>query len=243
MDEYLYHHFYNVEQKHWWFIARQNILLHVLDCKLPSSKKQRLLDVGCGTGAILALLSSRHIVYGIDASPQAVEFCRSRGLTNLVTGSLGSYPKSDPFDVITLLDVIEHVDDDISVLRQAHHLLSEHGHILVTVPAFPFLWTGHDEVNHHKRRYTKSSLVTAVTSAGFEIRYLTFFNTLLFPVAVVKRMAAKILHTKGGSDLEMPSKPVNSLLRATFELETHLVPRLTLPFGLSLLCLARTTPS
>lgn len=239
MEETLYPHFYKVEKEHWWFVARQRIILNFLRLHLPLSKETRVLDVGCGTGAILDAFSRRYTAFGQDVAPQAIDFCRKRGLTNLFLGKLGSYPQDERFDLITLLDVVEHVEDDLGMLNEAHGLLRGNGYALVTVPAFPALWGPHDIATHHKRRYTKSTLRGVLASAGFQVQYLTYFNTLLFPVALVKRFLARFLGSSEMSDLEIPSRPLNTLLRKTFEIESGIVPRLSLPFGLSLLCLAK----
>jgi 2-polyprenyl-3-methyl-5-hydroxy-6-metoxy-1,4-benzoquinol methylase len=238
MRDYLYPHLFKIEKEHWWFAARQQILLNYLMFHIKSPQKLRLLDVGCGTGALLELLSTRFDAAGIDTSPGAIEFCHKRGLTNTSVGDLASYPGSATFDIITLLDVIEHIEDDVEVLRQASRLLRNDGHVLITVPAFPFLWSVHDEVTHHKRRYVRSTLLRAVTSAGLRVQHLTFFNTLLFPVACVRRVLARLSASETADDLEMPAGPVNTILRRIFELEKQLVPRTHLPVGLSLLCLA-----
>jgi len=239
MEEHVYPHMYRIENDHWWFAARQRILLQYIDSRISTSPETRILDVGCGTGAILEKFSKRFSTYGTDSSQQAIDFCRQRGLTNLFRGSLASYPKSQPFDIITMLDVVEHVDDDGALLRDAHALLKPGGHLLIAVPAFPSLWSAHDVVLHHKRRYTKRALQLIVESVGFEIEHLTFFNTLLFPVAVGKRWLAHLTGATNANDLEIPNRAINRLLKTVFELETDLVSKATLPFGLSLLCLAK----
>jgi len=243
MEEHLYSLQYNVEKKHWWYTARQKILLAYLTHRVPSSKEVRLLDVGCGTGALLEAFASRYTAYGLDSSRRAVEFCRERGLTNVREGSLESYPKDTTFDIITLLDVVEHVDDDLQLLRNAHRVLRTEGAILITVPAFPALWSHHDVVLHHKRRYTKSTLEKVVTEAGFRIEHLTFFNTLLFPVAVIIRYVAKLTGSTEATDLEMPPPIANRFLHAIFAFERRIVPKISLPFGLSLLCWGHKTAS
>jgi SAM-dependent methyltransferase len=238
VEEYLYRHFFRVENDHWWFAARQVILTRYLERRVPPSPAVRLLDVGCGTGAILARLSALYDVHGSDESPHAIEHCRKRGLTKLFTGPLEAYPPSAPFDIVTLLDVIEHADDDVGLLREAGARLGPGGHVLVTVPAYPSLWSVHDVVTHHKRRYTRASLVRAVTAAGFAVRDMNYFNTLLFPLALAARLSAQILNKQEAGDFAIPPGPVNSALKSVFEAEQHLVPTVTLPFGLSLLCWA-----
>ncbi len=241
MEEHVYPHMYRVEKEHWWFVARLKILLRFLSVRLHASSQTRILDVGCGTGAILEEFSRRYEAFGIDSSPQAVEFCRRRGLSNVSTGLLADFPSDRRFDLITMLDVVEHVDDDTGLLREARRRLTAAGHILIAVPAFPWLWSRHDDVLQHKRRYTRTSLGRVVTAAGFTIERMTYFNTLLFPLAVFRRFMAKVFNLPEMGDLEIPSRFTNSVLRRVFELEAGMLPSVSFPFGLSVLCLARST--
>ncbi len=238
MEEQVYPHLYKIEKEHWWYSARLDILMHFLETHLDLSKRIRSLDVGCGTGAAMEMFSRRFEAYGLDTSPQAIEFCRRRGLSNLFLGELAGYPADERFDLITFLDVLEHVEDDRGALRTAHRLLNDGGKLLLTVPAFPSLWSPLDVMLHHKRRYTPSLLKDVVASAGFSIRHLTYFNTLLFPVALVRRMAARVTHTETMGDLEIPGRAMNTILKKIFELEKPLIPKISFPFGLSLLCWA-----
>jgi SAM-dependent methyltransferase len=239
MDERLYEQFYATETTHWWFVARCEILLAYLAVRVPPHPGTQLLDVGCGTGAILVSLSERYAAAGIDASPQAVAFCRKRGIPSVSVGNLSDTAAGVQYDVITLLDVVEHIDDDLGVLRDAYVRVRDNGGILITVPAFPSLWSVHDELNHHKRRYTRSGLTQVVSSAGFDVMDITYFNTLLFPVALLRRSAAKLAHAQAADDLVVPSPMVNELLRKVFSIERYLLPHMRLPFGLSLLCWAK----
>ncbi len=243
MEDHLYQQFYEIENTHWWFTARRKILITYLLHRVDTSHRLRLLDVGCGTGAILVEASRYFDAYGTDASPRAIEFCRKRGLSHLFTGSLDALPGTDRFDVITLLDVIEHMDDDRGALRQAAGRLNKGGAILVTVPAYPWLWSSHDEVNQHRRRYTRTTLASAVRAAGFRIHHLTYFNTLLFPLAVLRRLFAKATGKQEADDFRVPGRPVNTALAGIFSVEQYVIPRATLPFGLSILCWATTEPA
>lgn len=243
MDDHVYPLMYRIEKEHWWFAARQHILERYIASRIATPPKARVLDVGCGTGAILEMLSGTFQAYGTDLSPHAIEFCRQRGLQRLFLGTLSGYPRADPFGLVTLFDVLEHVEDDRSLLGDIYNLLEENGDLLISVPAFPSLWTKHDEILHHKRRYTKSSLRSVVNAAGFDIRHLTFFNTFLFPVALVRRGIARAFGAENVNDLEIPSSPVNTILRRVFSLEAGLLPHVSLPVGLSLLCWAKAKRS
>ena len=241
MEEHLYQQFYEIENAHWWFVARREILLAYLRHRVDTSRHWTLLDVGCGTGAILADASRYFDASGMDASPRAIEFCRKRGLSKLFVGNLDEYPGKEKFDIITLFDVVEHIDDDVEVLAQARSRLNDNGHVLITVPAYQWLWSSHDVVNHHKRRYTRTQLGPVMTKAGFHIDHLTYFNTLLFPIALFRRVFARAANKQQADDFLIPAGPVNATLCGIFRLEQYIVPHISLPWGLSVLCWATKT--
>ncbi len=239
MESHVYPQMYRVEKEHWWFVSRNAILLNFIAQRLALTPASRVLDVGCGTGAMLEQFSQRYHAFGLDFSQQAIDFCRQRGLTNLYVGSLDAFPANHTFDLITMFDVVEHVEDHEGLLKEAYQRLNRGGHILIAVPAYQWLWSKHDEVLHHKRRYTRSTLRDVVERAGFRVKRLTHFNTLLFPVAVMRRVIGRITGSNTADDLEVPSPAVNGILGGVFRLEKPLVSSVTLPFGLSLLCLAQ----
>jgi 2-polyprenyl-3-methyl-5-hydroxy-6-metoxy-1,4-benzoquinol methylase len=239
MEDQLYKKFFEVETTHWWFTARQSVVSDVVRRNVPLSPESRVLDVGCGTGAILAMFQKQCEAYGTDMSPLAIDFCHKRGLANAFCCTLESFPRRDlRFDLITLLDVIEHIDDDKGVLKQAYELIKPEGTILVTVPAYQFLWSSHDDLNHHKRRYVKPQLRRILEEAGFTIRKISYYNTLLFPTALVSRGAERFFKPKTDTTLDIPPGPVNTILREIFGIERFLLRATALPFGLSILALA-----
>jgi SAM-dependent methyltransferase len=239
MEERAYPRMYRVEKEHWWFAARLGIFLHYLDRRVHATPQTRVLDVGCGTGAVLEEFSRRYQAFGIDPSEQAIEFCRQRGLTNVWAGLLNDFQHDKPYDLITMFDVVEHVPDDIGLLKEARRRLVPGGQLMIAVPAYMWLWSHHDVGLHHQRRYSRGTLAPVVTGAGFTIEHLTYFNTLLLPAAVGRRIVQQITGGETMDDLELPSPGVNKVLRTIFELETPVLPSYSLPFGLSLLCLAR----
>jgi len=145
----------------------------------------------------------------------------------------------DSFDLVAMLDVLEHVDDDIGSLKAVAERLARGGRLLLTVPAYGFLWSRHDELHHHKRRYRKGDLLGVARAAGLQPEYVSYFNTLLFPLIAAKRLAGRILRESGKADDEMPPAGLNRLLGAVFAIERHLLGRVTLPFGVSLVMVAR----
>lgn len=239
MEDLIYPVFYNIEKEHWWFSARKTILMDFMTKRLPPSPTMKLLDVGCGTGALLEEFTKRFDAHGIDPSQAAVEFCRKRGLMTVKVGMLKQHPVAEKVDIMTLLDVVEHIEDDGQLLLDAYQRITSDGYILITVPAYQWMWSNHDVVLHHKRRYSRESLRVLVKDAGFDIIHLTHFNTILFPLAVVKRLLTRFLHLRERDEYKVPPKLINTLMRSIFALERLVVPGFSIPFGLSLLCLAK----
>lgn len=226
--------------RHWWFVARREILLDIIETRLHLPAGSKVLDVGCGVGGMLVSLSDRYEAYGTDTSTLAIEFCRKRGLKNVFECDLKGLPLPNlEFDLIMLLDVIEHVDDDLGLLREAFGRLKKGGIVLVTVPAYQFLWTRHDDLNHHKRRYVGRRLGRVLVESGFLVDRMSYFNTLLFPLALVTRLLHKVLGSGNESELSIPPSPLNNILKSIFSLERPLLRRLSFWFGLSILAIAR----
>jgi len=180
-------------------------------------------------------------VYGMDMSDDAINFSKQVFNGKVEKGSLPDHIPYDDgfFDLITALDVIEHVDRDIDSLKAMHSLLVPGGKVVITVPAYMFLWSSFDEMNEHKRRYTRKELETKLVQAGFTVEKLTYYNTLLFPIVFVVRILNNILKRDGASDIEMPSRPVNFVLEKIFGIEKYLLRFVSLPFGVSVLAVVR----
>ena len=240
MEATFYQTVYEIEKVHWWCVARQRIVEDVIQRRLRLPPGARVLDVGCGSGAVLEALSERFEAYGTDTSPLAIDLSRRRGLTNAFCCTLATFPLAAlRFDLTTMLDVIEHVDDDLGVLREAYHYLKPGGWALVTVPAYQFLWGPHDLVNHHKRRYTRAGLRRVMQAAGFELRLLSYFNSILFPAALATFVGEKLAGIGGDPRPRVPAPALNAALTAVFSLEKYLLRGFSLPYGLSLIALAR----
>ncbi|HEX7294914.1 MAG TPA: class I SAM-dependent methyltransferase, partial [Pyrinomonadaceae bacterium] len=167
------HHYrivYEVEETHWWYVGRRLIIESLVEriCSSIKSSTPRILDVGCGTGANLQMLAKHRNAEGVDVSQQAVAFCHHRGLDCVKLGAIEQLPyENESFDLVTALDVIEHLDDDVAGLGEIRRVLRPGGYVLVFVPAFMFLWGVQDDVSNHRRRYTLHGLLTALKEAGF----------------------------------------------------------------------------
>lgn len=242
MDRAFYGEYYEIEGRHWWFVGRRAVLLRVLRDCLPQAEHVRILDVGCGTGTMLGYLSEFGQVQGVDASESAIAFCRERGLENVRHVPDGALPFPDrSFELVTAFDVIEHIEDDGAALRDLRRLIAPGGALMLSVPAYSFLWGRQDEISHHKRRYTAPDLQARLTAAGFTVERLTYFNTLLFPPIAAVRLLARLRGSDGQlrSDFTMnaPGR-LNTALGRLFAVEARLLGRTRLPFGVSILAFA-----
>src|ERR1044072_3405329 len=191
MMEHTYPILFRVEQSHWWHIGRRRILAGFVEdiCRRVTDRRPRILDVGCGTGANLLMLSKYGDAEGVDISEDALAFCRERGLDKVKLGAGEELPYDDgTFDLVTALDVVEHMDDDLAGLKEMRRVLRPGGRVLLFVPTFMFLWGVQDEVSNHRRRYRLNELRQVVTAAGFEVERTTYANiTFFLPVLLVRK--------------------------------------------------------
>lgn len=240
MEAELYRQMRDLEDRHWWFVGRRAIVASLLrGSDLPEGA--RMLDLGCGTGGNLAMLSEFGQVVGAELDEHAAQLAQERGLAPVVRGKLphGLPLDAGVFHCVTLLDVLEHIDDDRATLETVNGLLAPAGQLLITVPAFPFLWGAHDVAHHHQRRYRAKGLRQLLETTGYEITTLSYCNTWLFPVAAVVRLLRRCFPSgSAGTELSLPPAPANTLLAALFASERHLL-RIGLPFGVSLVVLAK----
>lgn len=242
MDASLYHKFYEVEDRHWWFAGRRAIVAGELARRLaPGAGERRILDVGCGTGGMLPILAPYGRVSGIDMEPLALDYCRKRGFDDVALQQ--GYAPAQPFDIITLFDVLEHVPDEAGFLRLLSGWLKPGGLLVVTVPAFQWLWSRHDDLNHHQRRYRRSQLIGALTGNGFRVERASYFNFLLFPVVAVTRLFEGQPRPGASEDEEVLKHltigGLNGPLTSLFAAERHLLGVGDLPWGVSLMAVAR----
>ncbi|HEU5237113.1 MAG TPA: methyltransferase domain-containing protein [Pyrinomonadaceae bacterium] len=242
MMQHTYPILYAVEESHWWYIGRRSIIRSFVKqiCDRVTDRRARILDVGCGTGANLVLLSEFGDAQGVDVSPDALAFCRERGLENVRLGAAEALPYGDDeFDLVTAFDVVEHMDDDVAGLREMRRVLRPGGRLLLFVPTFMFLWGVQDEVSNHRRRYRLAELRRAVTASGFEVERTTHANiTFFLPVLVVRKlMRLTGIRTETENSINIPA--LNRLFGMILGAERHWLRYMNLPFGVSGLCVAR----
>jgi SAM-dependent methyltransferase len=245
MHKEFYAEYYQIEDKHWWFVGRREIFLRLLQKYLPpprDGRPRQILDVGCGTGTMLGYLSRFGQAQGIDTDAGAVAFCHERGVS--AVRQVGDLPlpfADGTFDLITALDVIEHIEDDRAMLRELYRITRPGGLFLFSVPAYQFLWGPQDEISHHKRRYVAAQIRARMLDAGFRMRRLSYINTFLFPAIAGVRVLRP--YRPGSADLKSDFTmtkpgPANSLLGRVFALEAPVVERVNLPFGVSIVGIA-----
>lgn len=226
------------DQRHWWFRGRLAVLEAVLRRHLPA-RPVRLLEFGCGSGNVLGRLQEFGEAVGMEPDPRLRAAARAAGLDVRAGALPGDLAVPDGWaDVVLLLDVLEHLTDDAAALGTARRAVRNGGLLVLTVPAYRWLWSGHDVTLGHLRRYTARELRRLLVATGFGVERVSCFNTLLFPPLLAVR-AWKRFRRDWRHDLRRPPAPLNAALARVFALERHLVPRLALPFGSSLLAVAR----
>src|SRR3984893_2230285 len=215
MQQHTYSIMYDVEGTHWWFAGRRRIIAGFLEriCTELEKEQPHILDVGCGTGANLELLARFGDAEGVDVSPGALDFCRQRGLKSVRQGEAESLPFPDAsFDLVTGLDVVEHLDDDVAGLKEMWRVLRPGGRALLFVPAFRFLWGVQDDISHHRRRYTRSELKRTAEQAGLTIDRATYANITFFAPILLGRMLMRVTGFRPASENNLTLGAVNGLL-------------------------------
>ena len=229
---------HRLEEDHWWYRGRRRVLNNVID-QLDLPPDASILDAGCGSGRNMVDLAARGTVTGIELAPASVAAARARGVGEVVEGSVEDLPfAADSFDFAVCLDVIEHLEQDDPTLLALRRVVRPGGQLLITVPAYRWLWSSHDDVNHHHRRYTRTSLVAAASRAGWEVTRTTHFNSLLLPVAIVYRWLERLTRRPGPPHSDLDRTPVwlNRILEQPLNAEARLIERgARIPVGLSLL--------
>jgi len=229
------------EDQYWWFLARRELILELLEGLPGGAERERtILDIGCGTGANAAAFQRFGQVVGLDLSPLALDCSRRRGLRTLVQGGAEAIPIADrSAEVVVATDVIEHLDDDLAALREFHRVLKPGGRALVTVPAYEFLWSEHDDAMMHRRRYTRGLLRRRAETAGFEVERITHHTSLLFPLALGRLLKRKPRSRPPESLVTPVPRTLHHALLAIQRLERRLLRRLDFAWGLSLAAILR----
>ncbi|WP_294171322.1 class I SAM-dependent methyltransferase [uncultured Sphingomonas sp.] len=239
MERVVYDRMAELDQRHWWYRARREVLAALIRRRALPPPGARMLEVGCGTGHNLAMLAEFGTVEAIEVDPAAravAEQRLGRAVGSAPLPALDGVP-SHAFDLIGSFDVIEHIQDDDAALVSVARCLKPGGRFIMTVPAHGWMWSAHDVVNHHKRRYSKAGLERLVDASPLKLEALGYFNSLLFPLAVGARVAGK-LTGKQDSDDKLPPAPLNRALEIVFAHEARLIGRVPLPPGLSLFAVA-----
>jgi SAM-dependent methyltransferase len=233
---------HRAEDRHWWYQGRRRVLERAI-ARLGLPPRARILDAGCGSGRNMVELAHHGVVTGVELSGTSVQLARERGAGEVLEGSVMDMPFDDAsFDLCLSLDVIEHLEDDLGALRELRRVTAPGGALLVTVPAYQWLWSGHDEINHHHRRYNRRTLLAAAEGAGWRVESSAHFNSLLLPVAILLRAMERFRPstTKSSLDLWVPPAPLNWALRQPLNLEAAVIGRGgSIPAGLSLLAVFR----
>jgi SAM-dependent methyltransferase len=231
------------EAHHWWFSGRRAVLASVI-ARLALPDEAQILEIGCGTGGNLRMLSAFGQVSALESSEtaRAIAIEKTAGRFDIRPGCC---PHDIPFarqsfDLVCLFDVLEHIEEHVASLQAVANLLAADGRAIVTVPAYRWLWSAHDEFLHHKRRYSAAELRATISAADLRIEKLSYFNTLLFPLAAAMRITDRLLNRNTAGGTAIPARPVNALFHTLFSAERFLVGRVPLPFGVSLLAVLRS---
>jgi SAM-dependent methyltransferase len=240
MERAVFDRMIELDQHHWWFLARRRILKALIRRVVKPPKKARILEVGCGTGHNLAMLKKFGTVEASELDPSARALSTKRLGREVKEATLPdlSMFERNAYDLVALLDVLEHVPDDLGSLKAINKRLKPGGALLLTVPANPWMWSAHDTAHHHFRRYTKHQLASLFAQAGFEVQLLSYFNTLLYPLVAAARIVGKLTRKESADD-RLPRDGVNQVLQSIFGLEAGFIGKVPMPFGVSLVAVVR----
>ena len=239
MERVVYQQMAELDQRHWWYRARREVLAELIRRIVDPPKDADILEIGCGTGHNLAMLADFGRVEALELDDEARAHAQKRLGRSVMSAplpQLAGVPQYH-YDLIGAFDVIEHIDDDQAAIASIATRLKPNGKFVMTVPAHQWMWSAHDVVNHHRRRYSKRRLKSLIEHSPLKLERIGYFNCLLFPLAVAERLSSR-LRKKDDADLKLPAAPLNRALERVFAAERHLVARVPLPPGLSLFAVA-----
>jgi SAM-dependent methyltransferase len=239
MERAVYQQMAQLDERHWWYRARRVVLAELIRREARPPANAAILEIGCGTGHNLAMLAEFGHVDGLELDDEARALSERRLGRTVMSAplpELAGVPESY-YDLIGAFDVIEHIDEDSAALASIASRLKPGGKFVMAVPAHQWMWSAHDVMNHHKRRYSKAALRRLIESSPLKLVKIGYFNSLLFPLAVAERAASKLMGREE-ADVKLPSAPLNAALEKVFAAERYLVGRLPLPPGLSLFAVA-----
>src|SRR6202008_3011030 len=237
-----YSKMYELEDRYWWFIGRRKLVKWLLRKHNPNGTQSLLFDLGCGTGLNLSSFESEFKTIGSDISREALGFCRERNLEGLFNCQAEAIAlRNDSVDMVTALDVLEHVREDLPALKEINRILKPGGKLIAIVPAYGFLWSEHDEALHHYRRYVAREMRAKLTASGFEIERSTYFVTALFFPILFFRLWQGLRRTsiEASVSYRLPPAWINQLLVTFLDIERALINYFNLPFGVSLIVVGR----
>lgn len=242
MEPKEYEIMYRAEESHWWYQGMAAITRSILEKFYAPGSGLAILDAGCGTGAGLLFLSSYGSVIGLDISSHALRFCADRGCTEIARASVMALPfRGEAFDLVTSFDILyfEGIHDE-TALQETARILRPGGRLLIRVPAFDWLRGAHDTKVSTAHRYTSKELAVKLVKSGFEVELISYANMLLFPLALLKRFTEKWMFTpQKDSDIAMNVGAFSGLLRSCLILESRWIRHRPLPFGLSVIAMAK----
>lgn len=235
MEEKIYRDMAEQQKKHWWFRARREILNSILN-RFVSSDRNKILEVGCGTGGNLLMLKNYGDVFAMELDNSASEYAKNETGIDVRNGWLpDNIPYKTGFDIICMFDVLEHIQKDRNALEKITNILNHKGILIITVPAYSWLYGTHDKILHHYRRYTLKKLLNITSCLELTVLKYSYFNTLLFPLVILTRLFDKLNRSKSSVGYEIPYSIINQLLYKIFSMEKKILSKAYLPFGSSII--------
>lgn len=240
MEKYTYEEMYINEDDYWWFVGTRNIIFTQIGKFIGNKNNLTILDIGCGTGIVIKRLEEYGNVFGIDISSEAISFCRKRGIKNIIKADTTNLPFNDnTFDLITVLDVLEHIKHEGVAISEIYRVLKKNGKAIVTVPAFNFLWSDHDIALHHFRRYNIRNIKYKFLKNNFIVLNASYYNMILFPFIVIIRSLKKIFkkskkYKEKRTDILHLPRIINQVLIFLLNIEAIILRKVTFPVGVSI---------